>query len=85
MADFDWQPIDTAPRDGTRILARSKNGGGFWTEPCVVWWAENAGWDCDPDEDGHPMIIYHPLIEWVPIARQSGDYHLWDKSEIFKA
>jgi hypothetical protein len=66
MAEFNWRLIGSAPRDGTRILARAKNSAGHWTDPVVVWWDD--GWQCGPDEDGHPLIIYHPLLEWVSVT-----------------
>lgn len=41
----DWQPIDTAPKDGTRILC-------FWDGGCVITkWDERlrfAGWQMPP-------------------------------------
>ncbi len=92
MAGFNWQPIDTAPRDGTRILARAKNGAGLWTEPCVVWWAKNTCvdepfithfWADGVDEDGYPTNCYHAPIEWVAVKWQEPHkYYTW-KNPIF--
>jgi hypothetical protein len=79
---FNWQPIETAPRDGTRILVRSKNGAGIWTDPCVAWWLD--GWKCSPGDDGQPMIVYHPPLEWVAVAWQEPKYHTYNKSELFE-
>jgi hypothetical protein len=46
-----WQPIKTAPRDGTRILVLD----GPWdTNPCVVQWVDDGwvtNWNGEPYED----------------------------------
>lgn len=66
----EWQPIDTAPKDGTLILGWPQDGGG----PVIVWWASHGeqfkdqdGWDtgeCDGYGDPKPKEI---LTHWMPL------------------
>lgn len=68
-----WQPIKTAPKDGTFIITRA----GRWTRPAVVHWASYGDvtkWGGDPEcfmEEDHFMqywteVSYDPT-EWVPL------------------
>lgn len=54
----EWQPIESAPKDGTRILARQ----GEWL-PHILWW-EDGGWKSYLYEHTH-----HPTL-WrrIPIG-----------------
>lgn len=60
----DWQPIETAPKDGTRILAFSaKAPGGPRID--LTWWRnvkENGyvGW-------GEFNETYWPATHWMPL------------------
>lgn len=40
MSDSSWQPIDTAPKDGTDILAYLGKG----RVGVVCWWDSPPGW-----------------------------------------
>ena len=57
----EWQPIETAPKDGTEILAWSRREGVF----VVFWYTLMGGWcwtahDLDGDETMNPT-------HWMPL------------------
>lgn len=57
----EWQPIETAPRDGRVILA------GYWRDE--GWWSDL--YDATPDEfaaDDHGFTRdLAPLTHWMPL------------------
>jgi hypothetical protein len=55
---MDWQPIETAPRDGTEILVW---GGGH--DVASVWWQ-----DGDEDVWFNGDVIVHPT-HWMPLPK----------------
>lgn len=65
----EWQPIETAPRDGTYVLVTC--AGPF--VPAVVCWAtdENgtSGWTDDPEFFAWPPLDLSgwPLTHWMPL------------------
>lgn len=61
---MEWEPIRTAPKDGTPIVVIAKNGGGFWTLPIVTWWENklNGYWWADEGK-----VLYHAPLYWLPI------------------
>lgn len=57
----EWLPIDTAPKDGRRILVRCRLIG-----PCVA----SAGWDNDSPNDirwGVVNDVYAEPTHWMPL------------------
>jgi len=72
----EWQPIETAPKDGTTILAW-----GPYSEPATYQWRTNVrlvGWV--PVWDGFLVIEYQsdfgteyktadPLTHWMPLPQ----------------
>ena len=62
--DREWQPIDTAPKDGTTILICGHGSNGYFVA--------DAKWDgvafClfHPDDDAHTSHCYHPS-HWMPL------------------
>jgi hypothetical protein len=59
-AALQWQPIETAPKDGTSILGWMGEMGGAE----VIWWSsDNSGWDRgDYAPGGRPAPTH-----WAPI------------------
>jgi len=57
-----WQPIETAPGDGTRILIYRS---GYREAVCVAWWsAENQWWATVPG--GWGWYAHH----WAPLPAE---------------
>jgi hypothetical protein len=61
-----WQPIETAPKDGTRILAYCPNHPDVGSITRVTWWRQA--------KDGHGFIgwgefneQYWPPTHWMPL------------------
>jgi hypothetical protein len=57
-----WQPIETAPRDGTWILVGQwiiHDGGPFWNE-CVSWWTKSWGFN------GNKVAA---ATHWMPLPK----------------
>lgn len=71
----DWQPIDTAPKDGTVILL----AGGTWGDdeladaPRVMaarWYKTNRGnycWNACEAEAGYSIFPYKNPTHWMPL------------------
>lgn len=62
-----WQPIETAPRDGSRVLLRFANGA-----VAVAYWGwgvyTNAEWLAPAlPEPSNPIVYYDPC-EWMPLC-----------------
>ena len=54
-----WQPIETAPRDGTRILAWRPN----WKESqAVVYWNSDF-----QDWETCLGTVFHDCTKWMPL------------------
>lgn len=59
----EWLPIETAPKDGTPVLAISRNGARRWKKPVVVWWT-HRGWAWSVDANLCPQLTYTPPEMW---------------------
>lgn len=69
-----WQPIETAPKDGTSIiLCRGADADGLPIEPlglfcqCAAWWGDEGGrWVVYADQIQDPDLFFAPT-HWMPI------------------
>jgi hypothetical protein len=57
-----WQPIETAPKDGTWILAFSRTG----SIPYVAQWKDD-GWRNNHYGDREPYWRFSVLDVWMPL------------------
>ena len=57
------QPIETAPKDGTRFIAYQK-----YRDVCGCWWMETEGWcGWQNDADSEPEPTH-----WLPLPKVEG-------------
>ena len=77
----EWQPIETAPKDGTGVLVHNNYAPGLASgksESCddintvvAAWWAneddkENGEWMCYMDSPCEPECPFEPT-HWMPL------------------
>lgn len=69
-----WQPIETAPKDGTKVLLADKNGyisTARWTEECErggVDSSRDPGWKAYAiDDDSFYSCEYINPTHWMPL------------------
>jgi len=63
----EWQPIETAPKDGTRILAFGQLGLESVVGIGTVKWEWPDEWHCDPSEASEYSPESCKLTHWMPL------------------
>jgi hypothetical protein len=66
----DWQPIETAPKDGTRILIASKEGVASASWSCCIHWDPAGDWS---DSDEYATPAGHEITHWMPLPEPPND------------
>ena len=74
MSDREWQPIETAPKDGRLVLIRTA-AGDEWAGTFTAHWSRHSnGWFYS-DHRTHPRPTH-----WMPLppapSRQKEDAHV---------
>lgn len=74
----EWRPIDSAPKDGTRILVAS-NGlvdTAYWATVsgnANCWGQDYTGWVNYDSEDPFYSVFYDGATHWMPLPDPPGD------------
>lgn len=67
---MDWQPIETAPRDGTPVLIYGPRYKNVTTALCdsnaLHWWVVDELEDIASDDDGDGLEAMPPT-HWMPL------------------
>jgi hypothetical protein len=62
---MNWQPIETAPKDGTRILVSDYQMGVVIAKWCETCWMNGAGW-LVYDDRSDTISVDEPS-HWMPL------------------
>jgi hypothetical protein len=67
-----WQPIETAPKDGTRILIYSHGAYVAHWEPeaCFYQFEKKPGWQIFDCEDGFYSCATDTATHWMPLPEK---------------
>jgi len=84
MTEQTWQPIDTAPKDGSTILAVMiyREGGQYGGIHTIRWFEGWNGWVCSSvmiafDSKADPSDAAYPS-HWMPLPEPPADIKVSD-------
>lgn len=63
---MEWQPIETAPRDGTQIIVLDADGQCGVAE-YYIFSDGSSGWEVGHFENGIHMILDAIVTHWMPL------------------
>jgi len=66
----EWQPIETAPKDGEPILVWAPNWGAHGGHVVARWWVRSSGWivdEWDRDPPGYVDATTLDPAHWMPL------------------
>jgi len=61
-----WASMESAKKDGTRLLIRCRNSQGTITLACAHWDEERSYWRVGQLQNGKIIRLDNP-VEWAPI------------------
>lgn len=75
---MQWQPIETAPKDGTTILAHNPRGLAFFARQDVVpvHWTGWGGGAWENSTSGHK--VFDELTHWMPLPAPPNKHYTSD-------
>lgn len=65
---MNWQPIETAPKDGTRVLGYGMMP--YEKEPgigTIAWDLDYKQWQCEPTEASEYLPEKCDVTHWMPL------------------
>ncbi len=74
---MDWQPIETAPKDGSKFISAWRCGVSDWqnVSPDTYWWIREGKWISDSDgliEPTHWMPLPDPPARTPEAIEETG-------------
>lgn len=72
---MEWQPIETAPKDGTAILLWEQYSAapfvGWWVPSCQEWTVSKEHVSAEGGWDGANVVdlLVAPITHWMPLPK----------------
>lgn len=64
-----WEPIETAPKDGTPILVTNGIGvfDAYWERRGAITQTDSPGWVDGETDKYEDLVVFHTLTHWMPL------------------